>query len=117
MDRCIICGGVPVVYCDYHIGWPRDDSERAKTVNYACIDTSRLPFTCDAPVCSNHSKHVGNLFVCGKLGGHDSIDHCQLHRNAPEPDVHPMSDDDASRIRRDIHAQLRRMMMRYEAAR
>jgi hypothetical protein len=65
-------------------------------------------FTCDAPMCSEHTKVIGH--VCGK-NYHDFIERCPLCAEH-DPKMQPMLPEEAESYRRERHAVPRRAKLR-----
>lgn len=108
------CGKPAVRYCDAVIGVEIKGALRDKSGNVtgllAGLDGEQ--WTCDAPMCAEHTRQVGH--ICGE--DPDSIDHCPHHAAHPE---RPMKEllmfaDEAEARRREVHAEIRRERMRNE---
>ena len=108
-DRCLICGAHAEFLCDAVIGIePVLDSDGSATDK---ISLSSRQWTCDAPVCRDHSTRVGH--ICW-----DSIDHCKYHIDYPDRRITDIiiPEDGIDRKRRNIHAAMRRARMIISAA-
>lgn len=114
MEKCMWCDKPATRYCDAVIGMePRGalrDSKGNVTGLLGGLDGAQ--FTCDAPMCSDHARQVG--WVCGAEP--DSIDHCPHHTEHGEAPMRDllMFEGEAEVKRRDVHAEIRRSLMRIE---
>ena len=108
-DPCILCGpGAPRAtrLCDYVFGF-----QITRTKPHPCMDPNGPMWTCDAPLCDKHATEVGRIFMCPEPGP-DSIDRCPLHLGKDDAKAEPLFEADAEFLRRQAHAELRRMFMR-----
>ena len=114
--KCFYCDEPAVRYCDFNIGGPIGSYARIGLVSdnkfYACYDIEKMPFTCDMPMCVDHAKHIGNIFMPGDI---EQIDHCPEHVGCDETVGCPCTEEESNVIRRDIRAKARRKIIR-EAA-
>lgn len=112
MDRCLVCGGVATLLCDYVLGaviGGVTDSPRPRTV----IDCKQMPYRCDMPLCRSCATHAGNFFFSGPdCGGTDSIDYCPIHRSSDTHMPEPITPDHADSLRREAWALILRGKMR-----
>ena len=108
------CDKPAVRYCDAVIGVePKGalrDSSGKVTGLLAGLDSAQ--WTCDAPMCPDHAQQVG----CISSADPDSIDHCPHHAKHGEAPMRDllMFDGEAEAKRRDVHAEIRRALMRLE---
>jgi hypothetical protein len=111
-ETCINCGAPAVAYCDYQIGYPIGGFERVGKVAdnqwRAYIDCTQQPFTCDVGMCEACVTRIGMFHISGKDPFSDSIDHCPLHKNDTAGLCKPMTEEEATVIRRDFWAHYRR---------
>lgn len=112
-EVCINCGH-PVVsaYCDYQIGVHIGGYQRIGKVEdnkfWAYTDCEKQPFTCDVGMCEACTARMGMFHISGASPFSDSIDHCPLHRHETSGPIRPMTEEEATAIRRDIWAHYRR---------
>lgn len=106
------CDKPAVRYCDAVIGFEATGATRDRSGNVTGLLTGLdgKQWTCDAPMCAEHARQVGN--VCGE--DPDSIDHCPHHAAHPERPMKElvMFEDEAAAKRRKVHAEIRRGRMR-----
>lgn len=108
------CEKPSVRYCDAVIGFEAVDAIRDKAGNVVgLLAGSDTMWTCDAPMCAEHTRQVGH--ICGK--DPDSIDHCPYHIEHEEHSMKKlvMFEHEAETIRRKVHAGIRRSRMLKEA--
>lgn len=115
MDKCMWCDKPATHYCDAVIGLPAVDALRDKRGNVTALLTGSgasgvASWTCDAPMCSEHTKQIG--VMCGSEP--DSIDHCPHHLKSPEQPISKlvMFEREVGVRRREVHAQIRRQQIR-----
>lgn len=117
--KCMWCDQPAVAWCDAVIGFKAIGAYRAANGRVTALVTGAdehgeaVAWTCDAPMCAEHAKHVGR--VCGKEP--DSIDHCPYHATRGEESMQQlvMFAPEAEQKRRDIHAEIRRRRIKREA--
>ena len=101
MTLCLWCSDEGTRLCDAALGGMAAAGMKGRWVYTGAI------FTCDAPMCARHSKIVGHM--CGKDG--DFIEHCP-HCVAHTPTFQPMHEHEAEALRRQRHAEARRLLIR-----
>lgn len=110
-QTCMWCDNIALYECDAVIGMsaalaPGTGKDRGPRIVYETLSKAEV-WTCDALMCAVH-HHVSG-FYCGKESG--TIDRCPYcARN--EPTSMPMLKEDADRIRRERHAEIRRSQFR-----
>lgn len=114
MDKCMWCDKPAVRYCDAVIGVEPKGALRDKAgkVTGLLAGLDGMQWTCDAPMCADHAQQVG--WISGAEP--DSIDHCPHHTKHGEAPMRDllMFDGEAEAKRRDVHAEIRRALMRIE---
>jgi hypothetical protein len=65
--KCRYCDKAACRLCD----WPYMDADGK-------LSAENLD-TCDRPLCLDHAKNHGTIFMCGKQGHIDSHDYCPQH--------------------------------------
>jgi len=100
--KCLWCDKEAVNLCDAAIGGKAAAGMNGKWVYEMAI------FTCDAPMCSEHTTVKGH--ICGK-GGCDFIEWCP-YCVENEAKFQPMFEHEAETVRRARHAEVRRSMLR-----
>jgi hypothetical protein len=114
-QRCIQCGVPATRLCDYQIGGAIGGYVRMgpleKNAFRAILDTTRMPYTCDTPVCEACATLVGAVHLSGKKGWTQTIDHCPLHATKAVRNLLPMTENEVEAERRDIDAYFRRQKM------
>lgn len=119
-ETCMWCDKPAVAWCDAVIGFEavaacRDPNGRVTGLITGTNEHGEaVAWTCDAPMCADHAKHVGH--VCGKEP--DSIDHCPYHAVHDEGSMQDliMFHREAEQKRRDVHAEIRRQRIRRQQA-
>lgn len=110
-QQCMWCDNIALYECDAVIGMAADlapgyGRDKGPRIVYAALERQEV-WTCDAPMCALHRRVRG--FYCGKEPGTiDRCPYCARH----EPEGGPMLKEDADRIRRERHAQIRRSQLR-----
>lgn len=114
MTKCMWCDKPAVRYCDAVIGVEPvaalRDGKGDVTGLLACLDSKQ--WTCDAPMCADHAHQIG--WLSGPEP--DSIDHCPHHAKHEEALMRDlvMFEHEADAKRREVHAGIRRALMRIE---
>lgn len=111
MDKCMWCDKPAIRYCDAAIGFEAVAAVRDKAGNVTgLLAGGGNSWTCDAPMCDEHSKQVGH--VCWQEP--DSIDRCPHHMEHSEKPMRElvMFECEAEGTRREVHAEIRRALMK-----
>ena len=103
MTECLWCDNEATSLCDAALGCRAAAGMGGKWVY------EKEVFTCDAPMCSKHSKVAGH--ICGGKDGCELIEHCPTCA-AEDFKLQPMFQHEAERVRRDRHAMARRAKLR-----
>lgn len=118
-QRCCYCNEPATLLCDFKIGWAIGELVRDRRgPAWNAIDTSKPPYTCDLPVCSEHAKRVGSFHarmsksVNGRRGFFETIDHCIEHAGQGDAGAPVIPESEAERLRRAVHAIAQRRAMR-----
>jgi hypothetical protein len=115
MESCFHCGEPATKLCDFHIGqvigeYVRDghpsQNRWMAVTSMACLEQGRAFHTCDRPLCDACAVHKGNIFICGELGGVETIDRCKEHDSADDSDAPMLTDKEADSIRRALNIRL-----------
>lgn len=101
MTRCLWCANEADRLCDAAIGGRAEAGMGGRWVFHGDV------FTCDAPMCAQHSKVIGH--TCGKDG--DFIERCPSCAEN-EPRIQPMFEHEAAAWRTQRAALVRRAQMR-----
>ena len=111
-EKCFYCEKPAVRWCDYTIGGPIAGYARVGPASdnrfYACFDIKQLPYTCDMPMCEDHSAQVGSIFMPNDI---ETIDHCPEHAGKSDHKSCPCTEEEAAAERRDIQAHARRRII------
>ncbi|WP_175787459.1 hypothetical protein [Burkholderia anthina] len=117
-QRCTYCSEPATLLCDFKLGWAIGELQRERDGStWHAIDSARPPHTCDMPMCRAHAENRGGMHVRfrgahGRRGFFDSIDHCLEHAGQSDAGTPVITDDEASRLRRAVHALAQRRAMR-----
>lgn len=103
---CMWCSQPSVALCDAIIGMSAQVGPKG-AVLYADIDKLEA-WTCDAPMCAQHS-HVVGFFCAGKDSS--TMDRCPYCLKG-EVRGEPMLKEEADALRRKRHAEIRRSQFR-----
>jgi hypothetical protein len=112
-QKCMWCDNEALYECDGVIGMRADlapgiRGDAGPRIVYASLKDQEV-WTCDAFMCAIHHHIVG--FFCGGKENSGTLDRCPYcARN--EPEGGPMLKEDADRIRRERHAQIRRSQIK-----
>jgi len=116
IEKCMWCDKPAVRYCDAVIGVEPKAALRDKSGNVTGLlaGLDGMQWTCDAPMCADHAQQVG--WISG--AEHDSIDRCPHHTKHGEAPMRDllMFESEAEAKRRDVHAEIRRALIRIESA-
>lgn len=105
-NRCHYCENAATKLCDFQIGLPIGGIAENRGKKFYTVDIGRPFFTCDRPLCDQHSTEVGRLFWSGEgTGGVDSFDRCPDHASTQE-DPQTMTDEEADVIRRRLSLRI-----------
>ena len=110
LPRCTYCDAPSTLLCDFTLGMPDPV--------YDHVSNLRAPHTCDLPICREHAEHRGNMHIRfsetikGRRGYFDTIDYCMEHAGAADMHTGSVTDDEAERLRRAVHALAQRRAMR-----
>ena len=121
--NCIYCDSPTTLLCDFKLGWAIGELVRERDGStWHAINGARPPHTCDMPVCSAHAENRGSIHVRlsksvnGRRGYFETIDHCLEHAGQSDAHAPVIPDDEADRLRRAVHANARRRLMRERGA-
>lgn len=95
---CYVCGGAATKLCDFRLGWAIGGYVEGPNGPYAVFDITRMPYTCDMPLCDACAYPAGRTFVSGQVPAADTIDYCPLHAHVatrPE-DMRPITPEAAA---------------------
>jgi hypothetical protein len=114
-DRCACCGAPATLLCDFVIGrewtvsqwWPGSLRHPWRGWQRRTGGDEARHFTCDRPLCDACAIHQGNMFLCGKEGGIESIDHCPEHAGKHDSLAPVISEEEAAVLREGKTATLR----------
>lgn len=108
---CLNCGGHAELLCDYKlggvIGWIVQESKPFRRER-RYFDITKMPYTCDVPLCPACATLKGRYFISGPQAGSESIDYCPYHAAMPEPRWLPITEEELAEKRREIAAFYRR---------
>lgn len=98
---CPFCNKRPAnMLCDFILGFTRDE-EHFEKFGRLCYATDAEMFTCDRPVCSECSIHVGTIFWHGEGGGGaQTQDHCPQCANDITIETKPLHPIQARELRK-----------------
>lgn len=117
--KCFYCDKPATRFCDFALGGPIGSYVRIGRIGdnrfHACFDAGQMPYTCDMPMCDEHSKQVGAVHICGKQSSHETIDHCPEHVGRRE-DHCPCTEEEAETLRRAVRVQANRAKIRAAAS-
>ena len=107
-EKCMWCKNNPTHYCDASIGFGAVGAIRDEQGNVTGLLTGAGGgmWTCDAPMCADHTHLVG--VISGAESG--TIDYCPYHWSnlKKEIGIPVMFENEVEAKRRDIFAQIRR---------
>lgn len=111
---CINCGGAATLLCDFRLGGVFGGiakMEVPKKMEWPYIDTSKMCYRCDVPICHSCATHKGDVFMSHT--GHDTIDHCPMHAHMEHANrLVPTTEAELQTKRREISAYYRRKKMK-----
>lgn len=112
-QTCMWCDNIALYECDAVIGMaaelaPGFKKDKGPRVVYASLERQEV-WTCDALMCAIH-RHVRG-FYCGGKEHSGTIDRCPYCASS-EPEYGPMLKEDADRLRRERHAEIRHSQLR-----
>jgi hypothetical protein len=107
MTPCLACGAPSTLLCDYHLGAPIGGEERGCSF----IDASKMPFTCDMPLCKACATPGGWIHISGRDPFWDTFDYCPIHSDGNYGLAEPIESDVAESLRRKAWAPMLRGKM------
>lgn len=115
IEKCMWCDKPATHYCDATIGFEAVAALRDKAGNVTgLLAGNGRSWTCDAPMCDEHSSKVGH--VCGQESG--TIDYCPHHMKHTEKPMRELVifESEVDGKRREVHAEIRRAAMKAKCA-
>jgi hypothetical protein len=116
--NCMYCDSPSTLLCDFKLGWPIGELIRERDGStWHAINGERPPHACDMPLCREHAENRGWLHIkAGRNSRFDSYDYCPEHVGMVDTGAPVIPDDEADRLRRAVHANARRRLMRERGA-
>jgi hypothetical protein len=117
-QRCFYCSNPATLLCDFKLGWAIGELVRDRSgAPWNAIDGSKPPHTCDMPLCRDHAEYRGWLHIkAGRNSHFDSYDYCPEHQGMVDTGAPVIQESEADRLRRAVHADARRRLMRERGA-